>query len=240
MMPSMVLPAGWLNDSNNGSASLITTNRGIGMTSQRTRDRLVARLREEGIRNEAVLDVIRNTPRHLFVDEALASRAYEDTALPIGYNQTISQPYVVAAMTDLIISGHPQKVLEIGTGSGYQAAVLAPLVAKIYTVERIKPLAEQARQRFRKLGLRNIRASYSDGTEGLPDFAPYDAIITTAAAETIPQALLEQLSPDGGRLVIPVGGHDRQTLTLVTRYADTFEKTGLDAVIFVPLLTGQV
>jgi protein-L-isoaspartate(D-aspartate) O-methyltransferase len=236
----MVLPAGWLNDSNNGSASLITTNRGIGMTSQRTRDRLVARLREEGIRNEAVLDVIRNTPRHLFVDEALASRAYEDTALPIGYNQTISQPYVVAAMTDLIISGHPQKVLEIGTGSGYQAAVLAPLVAKIYTVERIKPLAEQARQRFRKLGLRNIRASYSDGTEGLPDFAPYDAIITTAAAETIPQALLEQLSPDGGRLVIPVGGHDRQTLTLVTRYADTFEKTGLDAVIFVPLLTGQV
>ena len=219
---------------------MITTNRGIGMTSQRTRDRLVARLREEGIRNEAVLDVIRNTPRHLFVDEALASRAYEDTALPIGYNQTISQPYVVAAMTDLIISGHPQKVLEIGTGSGYQAAVLAPLVPKIYTVERIKPLAEQARQRFRKLGLRNIRASYSDGTEGLPDFAPYDAIITTAAAETIPQALLEQLSPDGGRLVIPVGGHARQTLTLVTRNGDTFERTGLDAVIFVPLLTGQV
>jgi protein-L-isoaspartate(D-aspartate) O-methyltransferase len=218
---------------------LISTNRGIGMTSQRTRDRLVARLREEGIHNEAVLDVIRNTPRHLFVDEALASRAYEDTALPIGYNQTISQPYVVAAMTDLIVSSHPQKVLEIGTGSGYQAAVLAPLVPKIYTVERIKPLAEQARQRFRKLALRNIRASYSDGTDGLPDFAPYDAIITTAAAEVIPQALLEQLSPAGGRLVIPVGGRDRQTLTLVTRTGDDFEKTSLDAVIFVPLLTGR-
>jgi protein-L-isoaspartate(D-aspartate) O-methyltransferase len=210
------------------------------MTSQRTRDRLVSRLRAEGIRNEAVLDVIRNTPRHLFVDEALASRAYEDTALPIGYNQTISQPYVVAAMTDLVVSGKPSKVLEIGTGSGYQAAILAPLVDKVYTVERIEPLAVQARQRFRKLGLRNIRASYSDGTEGLPDFAPYDAIITTAATEKIPEALLEQLSPKGGRLVIPVGGRDRQTLTLVTRNADSYEQEQLDSVIFVPLLTGQV
>jgi protein-L-isoaspartate(D-aspartate) O-methyltransferase len=210
------------------------------MTSQRTRDRLVSRLRAEGIRNEAVLDVIRNTPRHLFVDEALASRAYEDTALPIGYNQTISQPYVVAAMTDLIISGKPSKVLEIGTGSGYQAAILAPLVDKVYTVERIEPLARQARQRFRKLGLRNIRASYSDGTEGLPDFAPYDAIITTAATEKIPEALLEQLSADGGRLVIPVGGRDRQTLTLVTRDGDSYEEERLDPVIFVPLLSGQV
>ena len=209
------------------------------MTSQRTRDRLVTRLRAEGISNEAVLDVIRNTPRHLFVDEALASRAYEDTALPIGYNQTISQPYVVAAMTDLIVSGHPQKVLEIGTGSGYQAAVLAALVPKVYTVERIEPLAVQARQRFRKLGLRNIRASYTDGTGGLPDFAPYDAIITTAASEVIPQALLDQLSPDGGRLVIPLGGRDRQTLTLVTRNADSFEQEDLDPVIFVPLLSGQ-
>jgi len=135
-----------------------TPNLGIGMTSQRTRDRLVTRLRAEGIRNEAVLDVIRNTPRHLFVDEALASRAYEDTALPIGYNQTISQPYVVAVMTDLIISNHPKKVLEIGTGSGYQAAILAPLVEKVYTVERIAPLATQARQRFRKLGHRRVSA----------------------------------------------------------------------------------
>jgi len=217
-----------------------TLNRGIGMTSQRTRDRLVTRLREEGIRNEAVLDVIRNTPRHLFVDEALASRAYEDTALPIGYNQTISQPYVVAAMTDLIISNKPKKVLEIGTGSGYQAAILAPLVEKVYTVERIEPLAKQARQRFRKLGLRNVRASYSDGTEGLPDFAPYDAIITTAASEQIPQALLEQLSERGGRLVIPLGGSNLQRLTLVTRRGSSYEQESLDPVMFVPLLSGQV
>lgn len=218
---------------------MIAFTRGIGMTSQRTRDRLVARLREEGISNEAVLDVIRNTPRHLFVDEALASRAYEDTALPIGYNQTISQPYIVAVMTDLVVRGKPEKVLEIGTGSGYQAAVLASLVTKLYTVERIEPLAIQARQRFRKLGLRNIRASYSDGTEGLPDFAPYDAIITTAATEAIPEALLEQLSPRGGRLIIPVGGRDRQMLTLVTRNGDSYEQEDLDPVIFVPLLTGQ-
>jgi len=209
------------------------------MTSQRTRDRLVARLREEGINDMAVLDVIRNTPRHLFVDEALASRAYEDTALPIGYNQTISQPYVVAVMTHLIIQANPQKVLEIGTGSGYQAAVLAQLVTKVYTVERIEPLASQARQRFRQLGLRNIRASYSDGTAGLPDFAPYDAIITTAASEDIPDALLVQLSAEGGRLLIPVGGRDVQNLVLVTRQGDSFEREELDPVIFVPLLSGQ-
>lgn len=219
---------------------MIASTRGIGMTSQRTRDRLVERLRAGGIRNEAVLEVIRSTPRHLFVDEALASRAYEDTALPIGYNQTISQPYIVAAMTDLIISNNPQTVLEIGTGSGYQTAVLAALVPKIYTVERIEPLARQARQRFRMLGLRNVRASYSDGTEGLSDFAPYDAIITTAAAEVIPQALLVQLSPSGGRLVIPVGGRARQSLMLVTRRGDSFQQETLDPVIFVPLLSGQV
>jgi len=215
------------------------STRGIGMTSQRTRDRLVERLRAGGIRNEAVLEVIRSTPRHLFVDEALASRAYEDTALPIGHNQTISQPYIVAAMTDLIVSTSPQKVLEIGTGSGYQTAVLAALVPKIYTVERIEPLARQARQRFRRLGLRNVRASYSDGTEGLPDFAPYDAIITTAAAEVIPQALLQQLSRSGGRLVIPVGGRARQSLMLITRRGDSFQQETLDPVIFVPLLSGQ-
>ncbi|HSG11754.1 MAG: protein-L-isoaspartate(D-aspartate) O-methyltransferase [Gammaproteobacteria bacterium] len=209
------------------------------MTSQRTRDRLVERLREKGIRNEKVLDVIGNTPRHLFVDEALASRAYEDTALPIGYNQTISQPYIVAVMTDLVTRNNPRKVLEIGTGSGYQAAVLAPLVEKVYTVERIEPLATQARQRFRKLGIRNVRASYTDGTEGLPEFAPYDAIITTAAAEEIPDALLEQLSPEGGRLIIPVGSRTRQTLMLVTRNDNIFEHEELDPVIFVPLLTGQ-
>lgn len=236
MMRLMASPAGCLIK----PSDMNTLNRGIGMTSQRTRDRLVERLRAEGIRNEAVLDVIRNTPRHLFVDEALASRAYEDTALPIGYNQTISQPYVVAVMTDLIISNHPKKVLEIGTGSGYQAAILAPLVEKVYTVERIAPLAKQARQRFRKLGLRNVRASYSDGTEGLPDFAPYDAIITTAASEQIPQALLDQLSERGGRLVIPLGGSNLQRLTLVTRRGNSYEQESLDPVIFVPLLSGQV
>ena len=212
---------------------------GVGMTSQRTRERLIRRLRHEGIRDPRVLDRMRNTPRHLFVDEALASRAYEDTALPIGYNQTISQPFIVAAMTDLVVQNNPKKVLEIGTGSGYQAAVLAPLVEKVYTVERIEPLASQARQRFRKLGIRNVRASYSDGTEGLPEFAPYDAIITTAAAEEIPEALLEQLSPHGGRLIIPVGGRSRQTLVVVTRNDNTFEREDLDPVIFVPLLTGQ-
>ena len=235
MMQLIASPVGWRIK----TSDMNSLNRGIGMTSQRTRDRLVTRLRAEGIRNEAVLDVIRNTPRHLFMDEALASRAYEDTALPIGHNQTISQPYVVAVMTDLIISNHPKKVLEIGTGSGYQAAVLAPLVEKVYTVERIEPLAKQARQRFRKLGLRNVRASYSDGTEGLPDFAPYDAIITTAASEQIPQALLEQLSEHGGRLVIPLGGSNLQRLTLVTRRGNSYEKESLDPVIFVPLLKGQ-
>jgi protein-L-isoaspartate(D-aspartate) O-methyltransferase len=143
-------------------------------------------------------------------------------------------------MTDLIISNKPKKVLEIGTGSGYQAAILAPLVEKVYTVERIEPLAKQARQRFRKLGLRNVRASYSDGTEGLPDFAPYDAIITTAASEQIPQALLEQLSERGGRLVIPLGGPNLQRLTLVTRRGSSYEQESLDPVVFVPLLSGQV
>ena len=211
---------------------------GIGMTSQRTRDRLVERLRAEGIRNSVVLNVIGKTPRHLFVDEALASRAYEDTALPIGYNQTISQPYIVAAMTQLIIENKPQKVLEVGTGSGYQAAVLAALVPKVYTVERIKPLAVLARQRFRQMGLRNVRASHTDGSVGLPEFAPYDAIIVTAASETIPEALLEQLA-DNGRLVIPVGGRERQTLSLITRHDDGYKRRDLDPVVFVPLLSGQ-
>jgi len=211
--------------------------RGIGMTSQRTRDRLIMRLREGGIRNAAVLDVMRKTPRHLFVDEALASRAYEDTALPIGYNQTISQPLVVAAMTELAITGRPERVLEVGTGSGYQAAVLAQLVAKVYTVERIEPLVTLARQRFRQLGLRNIRAAHSDGTVGLPDFAPYEAIIVTAAAAAVPEALLEQLAP-GGRLVIPLGERESQTLTLLIRPQTGIEREALDPVVFVPLLSG--
>jgi protein-L-isoaspartate(D-aspartate) O-methyltransferase len=220
------------------SSDVNSLTQGIGMTSQRTRDRLVERLRDGGIRSAAVLDVIRKTPRHLFVDEALASRAYEDTALPIGYNQTISQPLVVAAMTELIIATQPGRVLEVGTGSGYQAAVLAQLVPKVYTVERIEPLVKLARQRFRQLGLRNVRAAHSDGTVGLPDFAPYDAIIVTAASEIIPEALLEQLAPDGGRLVIPVGGREAQMLTLITRSEAGIERVSLDPVVFVPLLGG--
>jgi protein-L-isoaspartate(D-aspartate) O-methyltransferase len=210
---------------------------GIGMTSQRTRDRLIMRLREAGIRSVEVLEVMRNTPRHLFVDEALASRAYEDTALPIGYNQTISQPLVVAAMTELVVDGRPERVLEVGTGSGYQAAVLARLVPKVYTVERIEPLVKLARQRFRQLGLRNIRAAHSDGTVGLPEFAPYEAIIVTAATDSLPDALVEQLAP-GGRLVIPLGGRESQRLTLVTRCEGGIEREVLDPVVFVPLLGG--
>ena len=211
--------------------------RGIGMTSQRTRDRLVERLREEGIQDQAVLEVIRATPRHLFVDEALASRAYEDTALPIGHGQTISQPYIVARMTELVIENRPRKVLEVGTGSGYQAAVLAQLVPKVYTTERIEALATQARQRFRQLGLRNVRATRSDGTLGLPEFAPYDAIIVTAGGEVVPEALLQQLAP-GGRLVMPVGGRERQVLTLVQQGDEGYTRETLEAVIFVPLIGG--
>lgn len=207
------------------------------MTSQRTRDRLVVRLREAGIRCDEVLEVMRSTPRHLFVDEALASRAYEDTALPIGYNQTISQPLVVAAMTELVIADRPERVLEVGTGSGYQAAVLAQLVPKVYTVERIEPLVNLARQRFRQLGLRNIRAAHSDGTIGLADFAPYDAIIVTAASDDIPAALVDQLAPHG-RLVMPLGENDSQRLTLVTRSEAGVEREALDPVVFVPLLGG--
>ena len=212
--------------------------RGIGMTSQRTRDRLVERLRQQGFRNETVQNVIRDTPRHLFVDEALSSRAYEDTALPIGYGQTISQPYVVAVMTDLVIASHPGKVLEVGTGSGYQAAVLAQLVDKVYTVERISPLLTRARRRFRQLGLQNVRASHDDGNMGWAAFAPYDSILVTAAAAEIPDSLLEQLSRNG-RLIMPVGERDRQRLVLITRKEDVYEQEEFEPVSFVPLLGGH-
>lgn len=212
-------------------------NQGIGMTSQRTRDRLVQRLRDEGIKDNQVLDVIGNTPRHLFVDEALASRAYEDTALPIGHGQTISQPYIVARMTELIREVSPGIVLEVGTGSGYQAAILARLVDKVYSTERIEPLASQARQRFRRLGNRNIRVQHSDGSWGWPQFAPFDAIIVTAGGAEIPQALLEQLAI-GGRLVMPLGGRSQQTLVSVTRTETMFEQVDLEPVIFVPLVGG--
>ncbi len=207
------------------------------MTSQRTRDRLVQRLRSEGIGNPAVLEAIRATPRHLFVDEALASRAYEDTALPIGLGQTISQPYIVARMTELLLDVEPRKVLEVGTGSGYQAAVLATLVDKVYSTERIEALASQARQRFRKLGYRNVRVQHSDGTLGWPQFGPFDAIVVTAGGEDIPKSLLEQLTV-GGRLVMPLGGRTEQTLVTVTRTPTVYEREDFEPVIFVPLIGG--
>lgn len=210
---------------------------GIGMTSQRTRDRLVARLREEGIHDNHVLEVIASTPRHLFIDEALASRAYEDTALPIGHGQTISQPYIVARMTELLLEVNPKVVLEVGTGSGYQAAILAGLVDKVYSTERIEALATQARQRFRQLGYRNVRIQHSDGSWGWPQFGPFDAIIVTAGAADIPEALLEQLKV-GGRLVMPLGGRDRQTLITVTRTKSVYEREDFEPVVFVPLLGG--
>ncbi|NNC66168.1 MAG: protein-L-isoaspartate(D-aspartate) O-methyltransferase [Gammaproteobacteria bacterium] len=218
---------------------MIDLRQGIGMTSARTRDRLVQRLRDHGICSEAVLDQIRNVPRHLFVDEALASRAYEDTALPIGLGQTISQPWVVARMTEALLESGPcESVLEIGTGCGYQTAVLAPLVKKIYTVERIPELLKRTRQRLRQLDIYNVQFRPGDGWKGWPKYAPYDGIIVTAAAPQVPEKLLEQLAP-GGRMVIPVGPMGCQDLLLVTRKDGHFEEVSLGAVSFVPLVPGQ-
>ena len=209
---------------------------GIGMTSQRTRDRLIQRLREEGIHDEDVLEVMRQTPRHIFVDEALASRSYEDTALPIGHGQTISQPYIVARMTELLLAKGPLKrVLEVGTGSGYQTAILAPFVEQIFTVERIAPLLEQAKQKHRALGLTNIRYLLSDGSWGWARHAPFDAIIATAAPEEIPVELTQQLV-DGGRLIIPHGANTQQRLSVVERDGESLNQTDLDMVSFVPLV----
>lgn len=213
---------------------------GIGMTSQRTRERLINRLLEQGITNSQVLDVIRMTPRHIFLDEALAHRAYEDTALPIGFSQTLSQPYIVAKMTEILLSAGPLKrVLEVGTGSGYQATVLAQLVDEVYTVERIEPLLIKAKKRFRRLGLNNITANLSDGSFGWLEQAPYNGIIATAAPQSIPEGLLQQLAPDG-ILVIPVGSGDTQSLYVVQRVADSddFEQQIIEQVKFVPLLGG--
>ncbi len=211
---------------------------GIGMTSARTRDRLVQRLVDQGIRSQPVLEQIRNVPRHLFVDEALASRAYEDTALPIGLGQTISQPYVVARMTEALLADFSgETVLEIGTGCGYQTAVLSPLVKKIYTVERIPELLRKTRQRLRQLDIYNVQFKPGDGWEGWPKYGPYDGIIVTAAATELPQKLLQQIAP-GGRMVIPVGPAGSQDLLLVTRKNDHFEQVSLGAVSFVPLVPG--
>ena len=220
-----------------GHASVSSAIRGVGMTSQRTRDRLVQRLQDKGVRDAAVLEAIGRLPRHLFVDEALASRAYEDTALPIGHGQTISQPYVVARMTELALAGNRGRVLEVGTGCGYQAGVLAALVERVYTVERIEALLRQSRQRFRSLGLRNVRARRSDGVLGWPEAAPFDAILVTAAAERIPEALLAQLAP-GGRLVMPLGGSRGQVLAVVSREAEQYVRQDVEAVSFVPLVGG--
>lgn len=211
---------------------------GIGMTSQRTRARLVERLYEQGISDVRVLEVIRSTPRHLFLDEALAHRAYEDAALPIGFNQTLSQPYIVARMTELLLAGaRPKRVLEIGTGSGYQTAVLAQLVDEVYSLERIRPLQEKARARLRELSLYNVQLRHADGLAGWPDKGPFDGILAAAAPLAIPEGLREQLAV-GGRLVIPVGGDQAQELQLVTRTPEGFDTRVVEPVRFVPLLAG--
>jgi len=211
---------------------------GIGMTSRRTRDRLVERLKESGIKSAAVLEQIRNVPRHLFVDEALASRAYEDTALPIGLGQTISQPYVVARMTEALLDGFEgESVLEIGTGCGYQTAILAPLVKKIYTVERIRELLRKTQQRLRDLDIYNVQFRLGDGWDGWRKYGPYDGIIVAAAAAEIPEKLLQQLAP-GGRMIIPIGPPGRQDLTMVTNRDDHYEQVSLGLVSFVPLVKG--
>ncbi|MEN1939747.1 protein-L-isoaspartate(D-aspartate) O-methyltransferase [Luteimonas sp. MJ246] len=214
---------------------------GMGMTSQRVRDRLIERLRDNGIADERVLNAIRVVPRHLFIDEALATRAYEDTALPIGHGQTISQPWVVARMTEALFAdgAHPERVLEVGTGSGYQAAILGALGLKVYTVERIGDLLRVARKRFRSLGL-NVRSKHDDGRIGWPEEAPFDGILVTAGAPALVDALTAQLAP-GGVLVAPVGAGGAQSLLRLRKDADgRITQDTLAAVAFVPLLSGLV
>ena len=225
-----------MSSSGNGKPNLS----GIGMTSQRTRERLLGRLIDQGIDSMEVLDIIRSTPRHIFLDEALSHRAYEDVALPIGHSQTISQPYVVAKMTEALLKSGPlDTVLEIGTGCGYQTAVMAQLAQTVYTVERIKPLLDKAKRNLKLLKLRNINFRHGDGSAGWANNGPYDAIITTAAPQQVPRELFEQLK-EGGRLVIPVGGDNQQELQLITRHGREFTAEVLDAVRFVPLLVGQL
>ena len=211
---------------------------GIGMTSQRARNRLVTKLRDMGIRSDRILDILSSTPRHIFIDEALASRAYENTALPIGYNQTISQPYIVARMTEALLSNGPvNKVLEVGTGCGYQTAILAQLVEQVYSIERIEALMSRARESLRELGLHNVRLRHGDGNQGWEYHAPFDGIIVTAAPTGVPQKLLDQLALNG-RMVIPVGLSGEQKLLLISRTEVGFEEQNLDWVSFVPMVEG--
>lgn len=213
--------------------------RGLGMASERSRRRLVERLRQKGVADERVLEAMERVQRHRFVDEAMASRAYDDTALPIGHSQTISQPYVVAHMTHLLLGQSvPERVLEVGTGSGYQAAVLAELVPLVYSVERIPALYDRARRRLQELGYRNVRLRQSDGSIGLPEYGPFDGILVTAGGEEIPRPLIDQLA-DGGRLVAPVGPRQAQHIFRITRRGASLDWQKLDAVTFVPLIVGE-
>jgi len=212
--------------------------KGIGMTSARTRARLVDRLRRQGIRDERVLGAIRMIPRHIFVDEALASRAYEDSALPIGCGQTISQPGVVALMSQSLVEGQtPKRVLEVGTGCGYQTAVLAKVVEEVYSIERIRQLVERAHSHLLSLRLRNVRLKHGDGMIGWSERAPFDGILVTAAPAQLPEELLEQLAV-GGRLVLPLGGSGKQKLLRIWRTPQGFEQESLGPVSFVPLVGG--
>ena len=213
------------------------SQQGIGMTSQRTRERLIQRLMDQGITRFEVLEAIRTVPRHLFVDEALAHRSYEDTALPIGYGQTLSQPYVVAKMSELALAqGRPKKVMELGSGSGYQTAILASLVDEICAIERIKPLLERARKQLRALRVRNVRLRHGDGLDGWASEAPFDLILGAAAPERLPTQLLEQLAP-GGRLILPVGG-EQQKLMMVTATPEGYVEEVIEEVNFVPMVRG--
>ena len=219
---------------------MIPRLQGIGMTSLRTRERMVKRLSEQGIYNEKILEIMRDTPRHIFMDESLASSAYEDTALPIGYNQTISQPYIVAKMTELLLgaSSHLGKVLEIGTGCGYQTAILAQLVDHVYTIERILPLQRKAKSHLWDLKLKNISYLYNDGNAGWPDYAPFDGILASAAPAEIPAQLLQQLAI-GGVMIIPIGKNGQQILQRVTRRSSGYDIEKLETVTFVPFLSGK-
>jgi len=217
--------------------ALLKPKQGIGMTSLRTRERMLARLREQGIKDEVTLDAMGEIPRHIFVDEALSIRAYEDVSLPIGFGQTISQPYIVARMTELLRNGSDlNKVLEIGTGCGYQTAILSRIAKEVLSVERIRPLVMKARANLRTLKCANVKLDHADGSDGLSTFAPFDGIIVTAAASHVPQELLTQLI-DGGRLVIPIGTSE-QSLYVIERTGKEFKKTKLEPVKFVPLLGG--